>query len=523
MSKSLYQKYRPNDFKSVLGQDSTVKVLEEQIKQNKIRHAYLFEGCRGTGKTSIARIFARAINCTDTINGNPCNKCASCTSSLNESNVDIYELDAASHNGVDDIRSINEQCHYTPSSSKYRIYIIDEVHMLSIGAFNALLKTLEEPPAHVIFILCTTEKNKLPATITSRCQRYTFNMISVDNMVKRMQYVCGEEGFIADTQALKLIAKNAGGAMRDALSILDTCSSLNLPITEKLVQDTIGIMDNTLLIQVAEAIINKDIAGSLKLFSTALVLGKSVNQFMSSLLDVFRDILVYQVSKNSDDINNTSDYVENISKLVNIVDTSKLSIIVTELSDVIIRCKNTFNPRQVVEAALIKIATLRADDLYSLYAEIKQLRNEFESFKQTGKIITVEKQIDYITAIPQTDLEQAFVPVKTVESVSTTMDSTIAPIVKDEVNPEEENLILGNIPKSKLLPTVEEIKAKLGTNIIISSALSSCTITVEESTIYIKTDIIAVYLILKKYLTNTLDMEISLNCYENAFIITQTA
>ena len=225
MHKALYRVYRPKTFEDVVGQEHIVKTLKNQIKNNNIGHAYLFSGTRGTGKTSTAKIFARAVNCLNPINEEPCNECEICRDTLNDNIMDVVEIDAASNNSVDDIRELRESVKYTPSKAKYKVYIIDEVHMLSQGAFNALLKTLEEPPSYVIFILATTEPHKIPATILSRCQRFDFKRVSSKDIAARMAYICEKEDIEVEDKALNLIARNSQGALRDALSILDQCMS----------------------------------------------------------------------------------------------------------------------------------------------------------------------------------------------------------------------------------------------------------------------------------------------------------
>ena len=223
---ALYRKFRPDNFKDVKGQDHIVTTLKNQIQADRIGHAYLFCGTRGTGKTSIAKLFAKTVNCEHPIEGSPCGECASCRSIAAGANMNVIEIDAASNNGVDNIREIVDEVSYSPAEGKYKVYIIDEVHMLSIGAFNALLKTLEEPPSYVIFILATTEVHKIPITILSRCQRYDFKRISIETITARMQELMEAEGVQVEEKALRYVAKTADGSMRDALSLLDQCIAL---------------------------------------------------------------------------------------------------------------------------------------------------------------------------------------------------------------------------------------------------------------------------------------------------------
>ena len=254
MYRALYRKWRPQRFEDVVGQRAIVTALKNQITAGRVGHAYLFTGVRGTGKTTCAKIFAKAVNCLHPHNGDPCGECEICKGIDNGSILDVVEMDAASNNGVDDIRDLRDETAYTPSACHYKVYIIDEVHMLSTAAFNALLKTLEEPPAHVIFILATTEIQKVPATILSRCQRYDFTRITADDIAKRLLYVAGEEKIDLDENAAQRIGRLADGAMRDALSILDTCAGVDNKVDEALVRRMAGVTDRGYLFEISDAI-----------------------------------------------------------------------------------------------------------------------------------------------------------------------------------------------------------------------------------------------------------------------------
>ncbi|MEG2769595.1 MAG: DNA polymerase III subunit gamma/tau, partial [Oscillospiraceae bacterium] len=267
MYRALYRKYRPLTFDDVIGQNDIVTALTSQVANQKTGHAYIFTGTRGTGKTTCAKIFAKAINCTDTKNGNPCGECAICKGVENGSLVDVVEIDAASNNGVDSIRDLREETAYTPSVAKYKVYIIDEVHMLSTAAFNALLKIMEEPPAHIVFILATTEIHKVPATILSRCQRYDFMRISPTEINARLCHVATEENIELTREAANLISRLADGAMRDALSILDTCSSTGGVIDEIMVQKMAGVTDKSYLFKLSDAIAKRDAAAAICLLA----------------------------------------------------------------------------------------------------------------------------------------------------------------------------------------------------------------------------------------------------------------
>lgn len=294
---ALYRKWRPITFDDVVEQSGVVSILKNAVKQDRIGHAYLFCGTRGTGKTTIAKIFSRAINCLHPIDGNPCNTCEVCQGILNQSLLDVIEIDAASNNGVDNIRDIIEEIAYVPTRARFKVYIIDEVHMLSTGAFNALLKTLEEPPAHAVFLLATTDPQKLPATILSRCQRFEFKRISADSIVNRLRIICEDANVKADNGALYFIAQAADGGLRDAISILDQCLSAggtNLTLAE--VQNLLGATDETFLADVVKAVIQSQAEQTLLLVEQMTKAGKEIPEFVSALILYLRNILVMKAT-----------------------------------------------------------------------------------------------------------------------------------------------------------------------------------------------------------------------------------
>ncbi len=293
---ALYRRFRPTRFSEVVGQEHIEKTLKNQIINNRIGHAYLFSGGRGSGKTSTAKILARAINCLNPQDGEPCNECEICRSALSGSLVDITEMDAASNNSVDNIRDIREEVEFIPTSAKYRVYIIDEVHMLSTGAFNALLKTLEEPPAHVVFILATTEPQKLPSTILSRCQRFDFKRISAEDITRRLKYICSEVNVQIEDNALKIISDLADGAMRDAISILDRCvSDGDEVITESKIRELAGIPQFEYLVSMTEALINSNLEEVINVSDKIANDGKDINVFLWELIKFQRDIAISTV------------------------------------------------------------------------------------------------------------------------------------------------------------------------------------------------------------------------------------
>ncbi|MBR6533548.1 MAG: DNA polymerase III subunit gamma/tau [Clostridia bacterium] len=294
---ALYRKYRPKTFKDVYGQEHITETLKNELAQGTTVHAYLFTGTRGTGKTTCAKILANAVNCTDLKDGNPCLECESCRSFLSGENTDIVEIDAASNNGVDDIRILREQIAFAPASSKYRVYIIDEVHMLSINAFNALLKTLEEPPSHVIFILATTEVHKLPATILSRCQRFDFRRIDSEKICERLQFIAKEEGLSLTDEAATLIASAADGGMRDALSILDLCASGNQNIDEATVENVCAMAGSDYLLELADFIKQKDTESALLMLDKLHNSSVDMLRLLSELISHYRDLMIIKTVK----------------------------------------------------------------------------------------------------------------------------------------------------------------------------------------------------------------------------------
>ena len=292
MYRALYRKWRPQRFEDVVGQRAIVTALKNQITANRVGHAYLFTGVRGTGKTTCAKIFAKAVNCLHPVNGDPCGECEICKGIDNGSILDVVEMDAASNNGVDDIRDLRDETAYTPSACKYKVYIIDEVHMLSTAAFNALLKTLEEPPAHVIFILATTEIQKVPATILSRCQRYDFTRIGPEDIARRVEYIAGEEKLELSPDGAELIARLADGALRDALSILDTCAGVTAKIDADVVRRMAGVTDRSYLFRISDALEAQDGATALAQLAQLRQQSVDVKRLTEELIAHYRALML---------------------------------------------------------------------------------------------------------------------------------------------------------------------------------------------------------------------------------------
>lgn len=307
MYRVLYRKYRPRFFADVIGQPQVTDTLKNELKNERLAHAYLFTGSRGTGKTTCSKILSKAVNCLNPNNGDPCGECEMCRGIDNGTVLDVVEIDAASNNGVDDIRTLREEASFTPASAKYRVYIIDEVHMLSIGAFNALLKTLEEPPPHVLFILATTEVHKLPATILSRCQRFDFHRISPRDIADRLKFVCDSEGVGIDDNAALLVAGIADGAMRDALSLLDQCMGKGEHITEDIVRQTAGLADKSHLLSITDTVINRDSAAAIGIIDSLYRDSKDMARLCDELLSHFRELMLIKTMKQPRDIMVMSD------------------------------------------------------------------------------------------------------------------------------------------------------------------------------------------------------------------------
>ncbi len=302
MYQALYRKYRPRSFSEVVGQKNVVKTLKNQISENHISHAYLFTGSRGTGKTSCAKILAKAVNCQNPIGGDPCNECEICKGINDESIYDVTEIDAASNNGVDNIRDLRDNTAFSPAAAKYRIYIIDEVHMLSGAAFNALLKTLEEPPAHVVFILATTEVHKLPATILSRCQRFDFGRIAAEDIAERLCEIAEKENISLTADAALMIAKLSDGAMRDALSLLDVCAASGTEIDEQAVLNAAGMSGREYLERLADAIVSKDSEKALTVTAELYEKSKDMSRLCGELIEYFRNIMLVKTHKNPENL-----------------------------------------------------------------------------------------------------------------------------------------------------------------------------------------------------------------------------
>lgn len=384
---ALYRKFRPKRFEEMVGQEHITKTIKNQIMSGRVGHAYLFNGGRGTGKTSAAKILARAVNCINTQDGEPCNECEICKGALNGSLTDIVEMDAASNNSVEDIRDIREKVNFLPSAAKYRIYIIDEVHMLSTGAFNALLKTLEEPPAHVKFILATTEPQKLPATILSRCQRFDFKKIPIPEIEKRLEIICKESQIEANREALNLIAILAEGGMRDAISILERCiQDGDTKLDEAKIKELVGIPKFEKIYTLIKSVLEYNIDETIKITQEIINEGKDISNVIWEIVRYLKDILVF---KSTDNIELYSKEEKTaISELAEKASTEKLVNLISDLSELENKIKYSAQKQLVFQASIIGLCKA---DKKSGYDELEKRIKKLENGNFTTNVSEIKK------------------------------------------------------------------------------------------------------------------------------------
>lgn len=377
---ALYRKFRPAVFEDVRGQEHIVTTLKNQIKSGRIGHAYLFCGTRGTGKTTIAKIFAKAVNCENSEDGSPCGKCAVCRSIAAGASMNVIEIDAASNNGVDNIREIVDEVSYSPAEGKYKVYIIDEVHMLSIGAFNALLKTLEEPPAYVIFILATTEVHKIPITILSRCQRYDFKRITIDTISSRIRELTEVEQVSIEDKAVRYIAKTADGSMRDALSLLDQCIAFHFgqELTYDKVLDVLGAVDTEVFSRLLRAVLKGDVSKSVGILEEMVIQGRELSQFITDFTWYLRNLLLIKTADGIEDVIDVS--TENLARLkeeAEIAENDTIMRYIRVLSELSGQIRFATQKRILIEIALIKLCRPAMEtDIQSLADRIRQLEQK---------------------------------------------------------------------------------------------------------------------------------------------------
>ena len=377
MYQALYRKWRPKTFADVVGQEHITETLQRQVAEGRLSHAYLFTGTRGTGKTTCAKILARAVNCEHPVNGDPCNECPACRGILEGSVLDVLEIDAASNNGVDNIRDIRDESQYTPASVKKRVYIIDEVHMLSQGAFNALLKTLEEPPPHVLFILATTEIHKVPATILSRCQRFDFRRITPEDIAARLQEVAREEQIPLTEGGAKLIARLSDGAMRDALSMLDRTAAGGESVDENTVSRAVGILGGERAAELMDCIRTGALERAITLIGECYVDGRDLSAVLDQLLGLIRDMLLVKTAREDVGAMLSPAYSEKtVRRLCEGCATSTLITYTRMIQESLMRMKNAANRRVEAELCIIRLCSLGADDYDSLSGRVEALEEK---------------------------------------------------------------------------------------------------------------------------------------------------
>ena len=375
---ALYRKYRSQTFDEIVGQKHIITSLTNQIKNGQVGHAYLFTGTRGTGKTSIAKIFAKAINCPNSIGGNPCNECEVCKSITNGTNVDILEIDAASNNRVDEIRELREKVKYPPVNCKYKVYIIDEVHMLTDSAFNALLKTLEEPPQYVVFILATTEVQKLPATILSRCLRFDFKLLSEEELEKHLKYVFDDSGIKYEKEALSLLARLGAGSVRDTLSIADMCVAYsNKNVTYSSVIEAVGMTDRETLKEITKCVLNGEQGKLLSTINRIANLGKNLTQVAKDLVSFVRDVLIVKTCQDYKDILKlSSDQILELEELSKLSTNEKLIEILNKLSSLDNDFRYSSNPRNLLGITLVTLCDFEMTEMNELKMQVKMLEKK---------------------------------------------------------------------------------------------------------------------------------------------------
>ena len=403
---ALYRKYRPSGFDGVVGQEHIIQTLANQINFNRLGHAYLFTGTRGTGKTSVAKIFAKAINCKSPINGSPCGKCSSCIALSDPSNIDVIEIDAASNNGVNEIRDIRENVQFPPVSCDYKVYIIDEVHMLTGAAFNALLKTLEEPPKHAVFILATTEVHKIPATILSRCMRFDFRLVDTEKICNLICDIYDKEGKKYQKEAVFAIAKAGEGSIRDALSIADIALSVSDgELKYEDVLSVLGASDGELINQLVTCVLRNDSAGVLEIIDKLCALGKSIGVLLKDVTSLIRDLIVVKNCREPNKILGLPDAVyARLSEISSLAEASRLLRALDVLSEISSTLRYSNNPRIVFETALLKVTNLEVDlDISSLMARISSLEKKIASGVKVveEKNVNVQKEQQKETQLPK--------------------------------------------------------------------------------------------------------------------------
>ena len=474
MYRAFYRKYRPSTFTSVVGQEHITKTLENAVKSGKTSHAYLFTGSRGTGKTSCAKILSKAVNCLNPVDGNPCNECEICRGIDNGSILDIIEIDAASNNGVDNIRDLREEANFTPANAKFRVYIIDEVHMLSIGAFNALLKTLEEPPAHVIFILATTEVHKLPSTILSRCQRFDFKRIEPESIAERLKEVATKENLTLADDGAMLIARIADGAMRDALSLLDRCSSVEGVIDSAAVAKSAGLAGREYIFELCDAIIEKNPAKALEIVDRLYNDSCDMERLITELTSHFRNLMVSKAVKNFESMIICSQGEIDIIRQQS--DKTTLATIMSCI-DILTAAASTMkqgaNRRTSAELCIIRLCTPALDtDINAILRRLSELESAIKSgniqvkAEVTSPAPVKEEPKEEAPKQPEVKPEPKPEPVKEEKVVA-------QPVVKEEPKVQPAPQSTGTVPFDRWPEVLEKLFANDKSLIVMLSGSSA--------------------------------------------------
>lgn len=411
---ALYRKFRPDTFEDVKGQDHIVTTLKNQIRANRIGHAYLFCGTRGTGKTTVAKILARAVNCEHPVDGSPCNQCETCRAIASGASMNVIEIDAASNNGVDNIREIREEVAYRPTQGKYKVYIIDEVHMLSVGAFNALLKTLEEPPSYVIFILATTEAHKIPVTILSRCQRYDFRRITIDTISARLMDLMEREQVQVEERAIRYVAKAADGSMRDALSLLDQCIAFYLgqTLTYDKVLEVLGTVDTEVFSELLRQILKQDVVGCIHTLEELITQGKELGQLVTDFTWYLRNLLLVKNSSDMEEVLDVStEHLKLLQEESTMVDTETLMRYIRVFSELSGQLRYASQKRVLVEIALIKLCRPSMEQgLDSVLDRLRILEEKVERGIPVQSVPGTRNGLNGFAASPAEKMEDAGAP-----------------------------------------------------------------------------------------------------------------
>ena len=434
---ALYRKWRPERFEDVKGQDAIVKTLKNQITTGRIGHAYLFCGTRGTGKTTVAKIFAKTVNCENPKDGNPCLSCASCRAIAEGSSMNVIEIDAASNNGVDNVRDIREDVAYSPATGKYKVYIIDEVHMLSTGAFNALLKTLEEPPEYVIFILATTEAHKIPVTILSRCQRYDFKRISVDTIVERLKELMAGEDIRAEEKALRYIARMADGALRDAISLFDQCNAFYFgkELTYDMALDVLGAVDTVVFSELVRDIMTSDLKAAIGLLDEIILQGRELSQFISDLTWYLRNLLLVKTSDKTgieEVLDVSSENLKRLTEEAELLEQETIMRYIRIFSELLNDLKYASQKRVLIEIAIIKLCK---PDMETDYSSL------------TERVRILEGELDKLTeALNEIKLNPAKVGSISIEKREPAVKTEVVPLPENV----EENVLLASRKRAEI-------------------------------------------------------------------------